>query len=67
MVLDEIGGGLLGAAADLPDQDDALGLVIRLEALQAGDEVQAVDGIAADADAGGLWPRPALVVWKTAS
>ena len=47
----------LGVAADLADHDDALGLGIGQEHLQALDEVGAVHRIAADADAG-RWPRP---------
>jgi hypothetical protein len=42
------------AAADLADHDDALGLRVFLEQLEAVDEVHAVDRVAADADAGGL-------------
>ena len=52
--LEEIGRVLLGAAADLADHDDAFGLGIAEEHLQAVDEVGAVDRIAADADAGRL-------------
>src|SRR4051812_40824719 len=51
---DKLGGVLLGGAADLADHDDALRLVILEEELEAVDEVGAVDGIAADADAGRL-------------
>ena len=54
LVLDEIGGGLLGATPDLPDQDDALGLIVGLKTLQAGNEIHAVDGITADTDTGTL-------------
>ena len=52
--LDEFGRRLLGAAADLAHQDHPLRLVIGLEALQAGDEVHALNGVTADADAGAL-------------
>src|SRR6266404_1372806 len=45
-------GLFLGAAADLADHDDGLGLLIVQEQLQAIDEAGAVDRIAADADAG---------------
>src|SRR5690606_14237510 len=51
---DVLGRFLFGAAADLTDQDDALGLRIVLEQLQRVDEVGAVDRVAADADAGPL-------------
>src|SRR5690606_5530020 len=47
---DELGRFFLGAAADLADHDDAFGLGVVLEQLQAVDEVQAVDRVAADAD-----------------
>ena len=53
-VLDELGRLFLGGAADLADHDDALGLRVGQEQLQAVDEVGAVDRIAADADAGRL-------------
>src|SRR5690606_26756938 len=51
---DELGRLLLGAAADLADHDDALGLRVVLEQLQGIDEVHALDRVAADADAGAL-------------
>src|SRR6266849_1439455 len=51
---DELRALDLGVAADLADHDDALGLGIGDEHLQALDEVGAVHRIAADADAGGL-------------
>src|SRR6202000_638326 len=51
---DEFGRFFFRAAADFADHDDAFGLRIVLEQLQAVDEVQAVDRVAADADAGGL-------------
>ena len=52
VVLDEVGGVFLGAAADLADHDDALGLRIGEEHLQHLDMLGALDRIAADADAG---------------
>jgi hypothetical protein len=48
------GGFFFGAAADLADHDDAFGLRVFVEQLQAVDEVEAVDRVAADADAGRL-------------
>src|SRR5690606_9495623 len=51
---DVLGRLFLGGAADLADHDDALGLLVRLEQLQAVDEVEAVDRVAADPDHGGL-------------
>lgn len=51
---DPVGGVLLGLAADLADHDDALGLGVVGEALQAVNEVGAVERVASDADAGGL-------------
>src|SRR3546814_1186328 len=47
---DELGRFLLGTAADLANHDDALGLRIVLEKLQAVDEVHALDRITADTD-----------------
>jgi hypothetical protein len=54
VLADELAGFFLGAAADLADHDDALGARIVLEQPQAVDEVEALDRIAADADAGRL-------------
>ena len=51
---EELGRPLLGLAADLADHDDALGGVVAQEEVQAVDEVGAVEGVAADADAEGL-------------
>ena len=51
--LDELGGLLLGRAADLADHHHGLGLGVGLEGLQAVDEAGARHGVAADADAGG--------------
>ena len=45
---------LLGGAADLADHQDAVGVGVGLEELEHVDEVDAVDRIAADADAGRL-------------
>src|SRR5262245_8214095 len=45
---------LLGRTPDLADHDDALGLVVAEEEVQAIDEIGPIDGVAADADAGGL-------------
>src|SRR6202022_4401599 len=52
--LDPGGGIFFLAAADLADQDDRVGLRILGEQLHAIDEVEAVHGIAADPDRGGL-------------
>ena len=52
--LDERRRLFLGAAADLADQDDALGAGIVLEEPQHVDEAGADDRVAADADAGRL-------------
>ena len=54
VVLDELRGGFFIAAADLADQDDALGLRIALEQLEHVDEIHAAHRIAADADARAL-------------
>src|SRR5690606_16023016 len=51
---DELGRLFLGAAADLADHDDAFGLLIVLEQLQAIDEVQAVNRVAANTNDGRL-------------
>ena len=51
---DVVGGALLVGAADLPDQHHPVGAGVALEQLQHVDEVGAVHGVAADADAGGL-------------
>src|SRR5690606_9086465 len=48
---DVLGRGLLVGAADLADHHDAAGRRVRLEELEAVDEVHAADRIAADADA----------------
>jgi hypothetical protein len=50
LALDELGGVLLGRAADLADHDDGVGARVGEEHLQHGDELRALDGIAADAD-----------------
>ena len=52
--LDELCSLLFGSAADFANHDDALRLRVSNEALQAVHEVGAVEGVAADADAGGL-------------
>mmetsp|Transcript_18199 Transcript_18199/g.39842 ORF Transcript_18199/g.39842 Transcript_18199/m.39842 type:complete len:202 (+) Transcript_18199:264-869(+) len=49
-----LGGILLCAASNLPNHDDAFCLGIVDEALEAIDEVGAVEGVTADANAGGL-------------
>src|SRR5690606_39968104 len=51
---DELGRFLFGTAADLADQDDALGLRVVLEQLQRVDEVGAIDRVATAADSGRL-------------
>src|SRR5690606_38933991 len=52
--LDVPGSLFLGGAADLAHHDDALGLRVGLEQLQAVDEGHAVDRVTADAHAGAL-------------
>ena len=54
VLADELRSIFLGRAADLADHDDALGLRVVLKQAQAVDEAHAVNGIAADADAGAL-------------
>ena len=57
MVTDEamnVGGLLLGRAADLADHHDGPGVGVGLEGGQAVDEAGAGDRVAADAHAGGL-------------
>jgi len=49
VLLEVVGGVLLRVAADLPDEDDALGLGVPQEHLQAVDEVGPVERIAPDA------------------
>jgi len=49
-----VGGVLLGLATDLTNHDNALGLGVVGEALQAVDEVGTVERVTANADAGGL-------------
>ena len=44
-------GALLVVAADLADEHDGLGLVVGLEALEALEEAEAVERVAAHADA----------------
>ena len=51
---EELRGVFLGAAADLADHDDRLGLVVGEEFLEDVDELGALDRIAADADRGRL-------------
>jgi hypothetical protein len=51
---DELGGLFLGAAADLADEHDRLGLGVLGEEPQGVDEGRADERVAADADAGGL-------------
>src|SRR5690606_38682054 len=51
---DVLGAGFLGVAADLADHDDAFGLRVLVEQLEAVDEVQAVDRVASNTDAGRL-------------
>src|SRR5205823_3386794 len=54
LVGEELGGILLGAAADLADHDDRLGLVVGKEHLEHVDELGALDRVAPDADRGRL-------------
>jgi hypothetical protein len=63
---DELRRVLFGRAADLADHDDRLGGFVGQEQLEHVDELGALDRVAADADAV-VWPRPAAVVWNTAS
>ena len=57
---DELGGALLGVAADLADHHDQLGLGVGLVELEDVDEVGADDRVAADADDRGVaLARPA--------
>lgn len=53
-LLEELGGVLLGGAANLANHDDAVGLLVLDEDLEAVDEVCAAEGVAADADDEGL-------------
>src|SRR6185503_8377193 len=52
--LDVFRGGLFGAAADLADHDDGVGIGILVEQPDGVNEGGADDGVAADADAGRL-------------
>src|SRR5258708_19790812 len=52
--LDEFRGALFGVATDFADQDDGMRIRIVIEQLNRIEEGRADDGIAADADAGGL-------------
>src|SRR6266478_9721293 len=52
--LDELRGALFGVATDFADQDDGMRIRIVIEQLNRIEEGCANDGIAADADAGGL-------------
>src|ERR1700722_8639998 len=54
LVLEELGGVFFGGAADLADHHDRLRLRVRQEHLQHVDELGALDGVATDADRGGL-------------
>lgn len=53
-LLEELGGVLLSGAANLANHDDAVGLLVLDEDLEAVDEVCAAEGVAADADDEGL-------------
>src|SRR6202171_3005802 len=57
LVLDELRGVFFRGAADLADHDDGFGRRIGQEQFKHGDEIGALDRIAADADRGGL-PEP---------
>src|SRR5260370_32784830 len=52
--LDPLGGALFGVAADFADQNNGVRLWIIVEKLDGVEERRADDGVAADADAGGL-------------
>src|SRR5713101_3969331 len=52
--LDPLRGALFGVAADFADQDDGVRVRIAVEKLNSVEKRRADDGIAADADAGGL-------------
>src|SRR6185503_6253855 len=54
VLLNPLGGFLLGAAADFADQDDAFGFRVVHEELDDVQVRRAIDGIAANADASGL-------------
>lgn len=54
VLLQELGGLLLGAASDLSDHDDTLGVRVVQEQGQAVNEVGSVEGITTDTDAKGL-------------
>src|SRR5205085_1416914 len=45
-----------GGAADFADHDEGVGVFVLVEEFKHVDEVEAFDGVAADADAGGLGP-----------
>ena len=60
------GGPLLARAANLADEDDGLGLRVRLEPRQAVHEVSPVHGVSADPDRGRL-AEPEVVSCFTAS
>src|SRR5260370_15802980 len=52
--LDPLGGALFGVAADFADQNNRVRLWIIVEKLNGVEKRRADDGVAADADAGGL-------------
>src|SRR5215467_13501794 len=54
LVLEELRCVFLGRSADLADHDDRPGCFISKKHLQHGDEVRALDRVAADAYRGGL-------------
>src|SRR5262249_1543365 len=54
LVLDELGGVLLGGATVLADRDDRLGLLVGEKHLRHLDEVGALHRVAADPDSRGL-------------
>ena len=54
MLANELRGLLLGIAADLADHDDGVRVGVVIEQANGIEERRADDGIAADADAGGL-------------
>jgi len=64
--LDPLRGALFGVAADFADHNDGVRVRIVVEKLNGVEERSADDGIAADADAGGLADAE-LVNWWTAS
>ena len=64
--LDVVGGFVLSGSADLTDHADGLGAFVFLEQFEHINKAGPDDGVAADADTGGL-PMPSAVSWPTVS